>query len=998
MMKNVMPMRQLMTLFALLVVVAMQGANVGKHVNVSLRHDNIPVEQAQQYFSQWTKTNDRVTFTLVNDETDELGFRHQRYEQQYDGITVDATCLIVHSKDGKLTHVNGFVMETDAAAAQPLAGRTRAAERKDVVLVETPNGYVYAVKSFDVSTSNIVYTDVETGQVVKRLSTIYHFGGQTKMKAQSYYYGEREMDVTRLADGRYILTDSVRKIYTYDAANAPDTVPDKYLNVEICEGYNKITLDSVLVKKYLDEMLMIGQTRRDAFKMQELTSLKLDLSADAREKMGDAPHTLTITTGDVIIEKTVSSDQFPLTIYPDKEETKYFAINRMRLNDTDTTIVILQTENDVIDVLKIRPTAEGGDVASIKANGSKGCLTADASLKACSNYAVDVHWGMQRVYDFYKDVLGRDSYDNAGSMIINVINPSHDDYLNPIISVEEPNAIAAVNNQPRMIYGRGALNQYYDEMVDLSVMGHEFTHLVTWKTANLQIVDEPGAVNEALSDILSVACINHTLNSDGKLSLDDLYTVGRNCGNPNDNGCMRSLKNPWIKQDPKALEGKYWQFSPSIFSDKEVTHTNSNVLGFWFYLLCEGFQPGRDELDDTVVDPEFIQSANTTGWKGIGMDKALKIVYRLQTRYLYEKADYPATFRNSKVAAMDLGYDENSEEYKIMMKCWQAVTPAGWDRYIDIPDAIDFSYTLKTIKTYKENSTELVDYTGTDLMNGIIEMTGTFTVKDAESLSPLKGTMPTNTSAICSIFVSGDNVKNYDFSDTFKDFLGKVLGNPAVAAGYSQSYTKCDTTCARGKASIEVKIPFLKLERDDDIIINEFPRTFHSGGSLTVNQSDTTKIIIYLTTGCPITKALNTDAREKVFFTLYRVDASGQETQINQYYQTADFKYNLFFDNSTPLYYAEEMDYVYPTPARWGLGPQEPLTPGTYHLKVTSTWDALIPATLTITVNGTTGISLIPDDASSGEGVWYTLDGRRLDSQPTSKGIYISKDKKIVIR
>jgi hypothetical protein len=72
MMKNVMPMRQLMTLFALLVVVAMQGANVGKHVNVSLRHDNIPVEQAQQYFSQWTKTNDRVTFTLVNDETDEL--------------------------------------------------------------------------------------------------------------------------------------------------------------------------------------------------------------------------------------------------------------------------------------------------------------------------------------------------------------------------------------------------------------------------------------------------------------------------------------------------------------------------------------------------------------------------------------------------------------------------------------------------------------------------------------------------------------------------------------------------------------------------------------------------------------------------------------------------------------------------------------------------------------------------------------------------------------
>ena len=44
---------------------------------------------------------------------------------------------------------------------------------------------------------------------------------------------------------------------------------------------------------------------------------------------------------------------------------------------------------------------------------------------------------------------------------------------------------------------------------------------------------------------------------------------------------------------------------------------------------------------------------------------------------------------------------------------------------------------------------------------------------------------------------------------------------------------------------------------------------------------------------------------------------------------------------------------------------------------------------------GTTGIRSLSPTLSQGEGAWYTLDGRRLDSEPTQKGIYIYNGKKV---
>lgn len=56
------------------------------------------------------------------------------------------------------------------------------------------------------------------------------------------------------------------------------------------------------------------------------------------------------------------------------------------------------------------------------------------------------------------------------------------------------------------------------------------------------------------------------------------------------------------------------------------------------------------------------------------------------------------------------------------------------------------------------------------------------------------------------------------------------------------------------------------------------------------------------------------------------------------------------------------------------------------------------PARLKIVKGGGTGIENIEYTIDSQSGAWYTLDGRRLSSKPTKKGLYLQSGKKIVVK
>ena len=71
-----------------------------------------------------------------------------------------------------------------------------------------------------------------------------------------------------------------------------------------------------------------------------------------------------------------------------------------------------------------------------------------------------------------------------------------------------------------------------------------------------------------------------------------------------------------------------------------------------------------------------------------------------------------------------------------------------------------------------------------------------------------------------------------------------------------------------------------------------------------------------------------------------------------------------------------------------------------FHVDLTGPVNAVRAFNLGFGEGEETGISLTPDPSPKGEGsnCWYTLDGRRLDGQPTKKGVYIYNGKKRVIK
>lgn len=108
--------------------------------------------------------------------------------------------------------------------------------------------------------------------------------------------------------------------------------------------------------------------------------------------------------------------------------------------------------------------------------------------------ALDVHWGIEKTYDYYYNTFGRNSYDNNGGKLISSVNNTN---IN--------NAFWNTNFR-RMTFGF-----FYDQnlpLVALDITAHEITHGVTQTTSGLVYQGESGALNEGMSDVFAVCVEN----------------------------------------------------------------------------------------------------------------------------------------------------------------------------------------------------------------------------------------------------------------------------------------------------------------------------------------------------------------------------------------------------------------------------------------------------------------------------------------------------------
>lgn len=600
--------------------------------------------------------SDKHQLRLESDKLDKLGMQHTAYQQYYLGVKVEDAKVLVHARDGWVTRVNGNVAPLGTLSVQPaitakeaaaIAGRYTGITRllrnyaPELVIAGVAAGsgakqyalaYKVRIDGRDADrklTMVNVYVDAQQGKVLHQRSLMAH--GDVNATANTYYSGQRSIVTDSTADG-YRLRDNGRKIETYqgggvDADSLGFFAEDRdyyhhTTNWDLFRTFSASTLQTASTTL----MDGVGQSNGLLFALAEgdpsVSSLdSLDLVINPRFLFIFSPTALPYEAGG-----------FYSIMNPGRRYTGAY------LNLFFPTFTLQDTAHyAVLDTtIGVHPWSDGlGNTGTYEIARKK-------------NPALDAHWGMEQTHDFYSQVMGRNSYDDAGSVVKNYVGAGDD-----------LNASAAPDPYNFMMYGMGdGINM--DPVVGLDVMGHEFTHMVTEHNGHGGLIyeGEPGALNESFSDIFGTSIEFFAKPQEANWTMGEGIILQAP-------GFFRSMSQPKLAENPDTYEGEFWKDPSDLGNDNGGVHYNSGVQNKWFYLLAEGGSGTNDKND----------AYNVTG---IGLAKAEQIAYRNLTTYLTPASDYYDAYEGSLQATLDLfNNDTASQEYRSVKQAWYAVGIGG---------------------------------------------------------------------------------------------------------------------------------------------------------------------------------------------------------------------------------------------------------------------------------------------------------------------------------
>ena len=606
------------------------------HLNLSKY--SIVRESLSDKLNLWLGLSDKYSFQQTSERTDELGFTHVNYQQFYNGIAIDGCVIMAHFKDGKTSSINGQISQKENIPTQHSISSERAYTISkehlkvsellneypvEIVIASIPseNGFDYKlaykvrIDAANPFTMCYVYVDAETGNVINKVNLIAH--ADTPGTAVTLYSGTQSITCDSY-NGSYRLRENGRKIETYNTTNATFTQGVGFSN------YADYTTSSTTWQ---------STPRLNSFTISNVsTSWWYTSFADEQP--------------DLYIKIKNGSNQ---TVYTSSSFNNTFpSVTFPNLN------IYLTSPPYTVEVWDY--DAVGGDdfggsytintstgTFSWSGNGNNGSY----NIISSGHPALDVHWGMEKTYDFYMSVFNRNSYDGNGSVIKQFVNPQ---ILNGSFGYPN-NASAWPSPYNFMTYGMGD-GVGFKPLVGLDVEGHEFTHMVVANNGNggLLYQGESGALNESFADIFGTCVEFHSgVNPDWNIGEDVVI------GPP----FMRSMSNPNAAAHPDTYNGLHWVNPANLSYDNGGVHINSGVQNFWFYLLSQGGN-GTNDL------------GNSYSVTGIGINQARRIAYRNLTTYLGSNSNYLAAYNGSLQAAEDL-YGNPSTQYNAVRAAWYAV-------------------------------------------------------------------------------------------------------------------------------------------------------------------------------------------------------------------------------------------------------------------------------------------------------------------------------------
>jgi len=695
-----------------------------RSIALSLQNEQMGTKTAESRLNEMLDLSNDFTFVKSKERTDNNGIRHITFAQYYAGIKVENGIVMLHSKGNIVASINGNIMTNPSVKPRlnPSIGKNEAFEiaKKDlnilkVTFSDTPELVFYAgaqgaalvyktrVDGISAEKKRLmyhVYVSAISGKVLKKVSLIMH--ADVPGTATTYYSGVRPI-ITDSFSGGYRLRDNGRKIETYDvkgqSANqngAPLFInPNDVINNSTIWS-QKLCLTSVTLQKAADSV-------RFADLYNPNVSFRSGWFLDSKIEAFVPPTTFHLVKEGVAPPISSANISSPLAL-PVVDSGLDLPLNALRYRGTfqrdSMNIAIDPTTNEIVFTLLKRDTnviEYTIDTLTIgvhnwtNARGDKGTYT----IAFVTNPALDVHWGMEKTYDFYKNTFNYYSYNNDSTSVIK--NYYHGEEQ---IYGDGQNAEALPAPYFAMSYGGGGSQLH--PVVSLDVEGHEFTHLITASTSGLTYSGESGALNESFSDMMGTAVIYYAKGAD---SVTWLMGVGVGRTVP----YFRSMSNPKSTASglpqPDTYQGQYWADTLDLggSNDNGGVHTNSGVGNKWFYLLAHG--------GSGINDNHYAYNITS-----LGMAKAQKIAFSTVTDYLTNTSKYNDAYTGSLQATSNI-YGQNSTEYTTVKEAWKAVgipknATTGIVSQSEIADGIELSPNPSDgIVNIKSSLKEVVDAT-----------------------------------------------------------------------------------------------------------------------------------------------------------------------------------------------------------------------------------------------------------------------------------------------
>ncbi len=262
----------------------------------------------------------------------------------------------------------------------------------------------------------------------------------------------------------------------------------------------------------------------------------------------------------------------------------------------------------------------------------------DGTLSNRQTTGVDAQYGTAETWDYYKNVHGRNGIANDGNGAYNRVHYGRN-YNNAFWS----------DSCFCMTYGDGD-GTTYNPFDSLDVAGHEMSHGVTSRTANLTYSGESGGINEANSDIFGTMVEFYANNPNDAPD----YLIGEKL--------RKDGSKPLRWMDKPSKDGRSVDCWYSGVGSLDV-HYSSGVGNHFYYLLAVG--SGASVYGDSPT-------CNSSTVTGIGNAAAEKIWYRALTVYMTSSTNYAGARVATLNAAADL-YGAGSTNHNAVAAAWSAV-------------------------------------------------------------------------------------------------------------------------------------------------------------------------------------------------------------------------------------------------------------------------------------------------------------------------------------